>query len=64
MIEDAQKVLESLFSNKHINGSPFFNPETFEWHVIFKNGKSLITKNLIDVQMWIDSFDGKKVEWK
>lgn len=63
MLQDAQKVLEMLFSSEHIEGKPFFNPKTKNWHVkIPKLGVIIRTKDLIEIQEYIDILNGEDIE--
>lgn len=63
MIKEAQEILEKIFANKYVIGNPFYNKQTGKWHVKLKDGQILKEKNLLEVQRWIDFYDGKDVEW-
>lgn len=59
MIEEAQKILEKLFSSKIISGKPFYNKKTEFWHIKFTDGLMIRTKDLLEVQDLIEIYNGE-----
>jgi len=59
MIEEAQKILEKLFSSEIISGQPFYNIKTGRWHIKFTDGLIIRTKDLLEVQSLIEVYTGE-----
>lgn len=63
MIKEAQEILQNMFLSEHIIDNPFFNKKTGRWHVKFVNGIFIRTKDLVEIQSWIDFFNGEDEEY-
>lgn len=59
MIEEAQKILEKLFSSGIVSGHPFYNKKTGRWHIKFADGLIIRTKDLLEVQTLIEIYTGE-----
>lgn len=59
MIEEAQKILEKLFSSEIISGQPFYNKKTGRWHIKFTDGLIIRSKDLLEVQNLIEIYNGE-----
>lgn len=62
MISEAQQTIENVFRSEHIKEKPYFIKKSGYWHVKFKNGEKVETKDLVTIQNKIDLLNGEKID--
>lgn len=63
MIGEAQEILQKMFLSEHVIGNPFFNKKSGRWHVKFADGLIIRTKDLLEIQSWIEFYNGEDDEY-